>query len=153
MTASTKNPNYFNAYTGKTRTRFVPKSHCLTILAVCLAIAVVGILLMGCAGTKDYVRPTCVSRSIYQAVGVAIEMKYPVRIVISHTADPMVDHAQAQAFVGGRWVWLTQYGDVVFLSDINEEGYIDPAYRPLVPYKYLSVSEIISELRLSSGIK
>uniref|UniRef100_A0A6M3Y0Y2 Uncharacterized protein n=1 Tax=viral metagenome TaxID=1070528 RepID=A0A6M3Y0Y2_9ZZZZ len=153
MTASIKNPNYFNAYTGKTRTRFVPKSHCLKISLICLAIAVAGILFIGCATTKDYVQPSCVPRSIYQSVGVSLEMKHPVRIVISHTADPLVDHAQAQAFVDGRWIWLTQQGDVVFLSDINEEGYIDPSYRPLTPYKYLTVSDIIDELKVKGRLK
>jgi len=153
MTASTKKRSNFSTCDGKTRTSFVPKSHCLTISAVCLAVAVVGILLMGCAGTKDYVRPSCVPRSLYQAVGVSLEMKYPVRIVISHTADPAVDHAQAQAFVGGRWIWLTQHGDTVFLSDINEEDYIDRSYRPLTPYKYLTVSDIINELKANGKLK
>ena len=105
---------------------------------------------MGCAATKDYVQPTCVPRAIYQAVWVAIEMKVPTRIVISGTANPRIDHAHAEAFINGRWVCLTQYSDTVFLTDSVD---VAAEYLPLVPYKYLSVSEIVGELKASGRIK
>lgn len=122
----------------------------LLISTVCFILSVIGVLLMGCATTRDYVQPTCVPRAIYQAVGVAIEWKVPVRIVISGTSNPRIDHAHAEAFINGRWVYLDQYSDTVFITDSVD---VAPEYLPLVPYKYLSVSEIIGELTERGRLK
>ena len=122
----------------------------LYISIACFVVAIIAALFIGCS---HVVQPTCVSRSLFTAVGVALESKNPVRIVISHTSVKGIDHAQAQALVKGRLVWLTQYGDRVELSDVNEEIWVDPSYRPFTAYKYLTVSELVNELKHNGKVR
>ena len=108
---------------------------------------------MGCT-SKNYIYPTCAPRAIYQAVTAAVELRVPTRIVISHTAVYPFDHAHAQAKINGRWVWLQDFGKYIEILDTTDQNeFVDYKYRPLVPYKYLTVSEVIDELKARGMMK
>ena len=125
----------------------------LSIVCWIVAAILILYLLVGCASTK-YIYPTCVPRSISQAVTVSVEKRVPTRIVISHTAVDFVDHAQAQALVNGRWCWLHYFQEFTEISDIADQNeFVVYKYRPLVPYKYLTVPEVIDELKSRGMLK
>ncbi len=64
------------------------------------------LLLVSCA-TVD-VKPRCWQNAYYQAVVVETELGLPTRIVIGRNRATEGGHAQAQAFLNGRWQWLSQ---------------------------------------------
>lgn len=63
-------------------------------------------LLVSCASVD--VKPRCWQNAYYQAVVVETELGLPTRIVIGRNRATEGGHAQAQAFLNGRWQWLSQ---------------------------------------------
>ncbi len=64
------------------------------------------LLLVSCATVN--VKPRCWQNAYYQAVVVETELGLPTRIVIGRNRATEGGHAQAQAFLNGRWQWLSQ---------------------------------------------
>ena len=82
------------------KSRFVPKTHCLIITALCLLISLAGFMLMGCAGGA--VRPDCSDDSIVAAT--IYHLRTGNKTYIQKSADGT--HAQAYAIINGKHVPL-----------------------------------------------
>ena len=63
-------------------------------------------LLVSCASID--VKPRCWQNAYYQAVVVETELGLPTRIVVGRNRATEGGHAQAQAYVNGKWQWLSQ---------------------------------------------
>ena len=63
-------------------------------------------LLVSCASVD--VKPRCWQNAYYQAVVVETELGLPTRIVVGRNLSTEGGHAQAQAFLNGKWQWLSQ---------------------------------------------
>jgi hypothetical protein len=62
-------------------------------------------LLASCASVE--VKPRCWQNAYYQAVVVETELGLPTRIVVARNRATEGGHAQAQAYVDGKWQWLS----------------------------------------------
>lgn len=97
------------------------------------------IILLSCAafGPIVSVQPMCVERSVYAALAFRMQTGAEVRVVISNVS-PGLDHAQAQAKLNDRWLWLNQSGDEVYVGGVD--------FKKARPYKYLTLRELMAEL-------
>jgi len=62
-------------------------------------------LLISCTGVD--IRPRCWQNAYYQAVVVESELGLPTRIAVGRNQIFEGGHAQAQAYINGRWQWLS----------------------------------------------
>jgi hypothetical protein len=76
------------------------KSNLRTVIIV-----IVVCLLASCASVE--VKPRCWQNAYYQAVVVETELGLPTRIVVARNRATEGGHAQAQAYVDGKWQWLS----------------------------------------------
>jgi hypothetical protein len=88
-------------------------------------------------GRLVWKKGNCVSDSIYGAERWGLKHDVPVRVAISKVSkDPDVDHAQAQALIGGKWEWLTvQDGRVSIYKQ----------HFPVEPYRYAGLVDFMRE--------
>ena len=119
------------------------RHHYLIIAIILFIISIFLILLMGCA---TFTVPSCVPRAGFAALSGAVDDGNTVRIVISHTAVEGVDHAEAIAYIGGKWKYGKVIGSDITWEDYSDEMFIHPRYRPFRPYKCLTVPQLIDEL-------
>jgi hypothetical protein len=68
-------------------------------------VIIVACLLVSCASVE--VKPRCWQNAYYQAVVVETELNLPTRIVVARNRATEGGHAQAQAYVDGKWRWLS----------------------------------------------
>ena len=108
--------------------------------------AVLCLLLIWIMGCTTFTVPSCVPRAGYAALSGAVDNGHTVRIVISSTAVEGVDHAEAVAFIGGKWKYGKVIGSDIAWEDYSDERALHPRYRPLKPYKRLTVPQLIDEL-------
>ncbi len=81
----------------------------------------------------------CVTDSIYGAQRVAWERGVPTRIAITKLSQvPDIDHAQPQAFLNGKWEWLTTHHN-------TGETLKWTQHFPGEPYRYVPVEEFMKE--------
>jgi hypothetical protein len=85
--------------------------------------------LSGCATGPSW-KGMCWAKSVYCATVVQNETRrdVPVRIAVRNVR-PGVDHAQAQAYINGRWEWLQMDGEFVYVG--GQE------WAQFAPYKYV----------------
>jgi len=102
------------------------KSHYLTA-----GLIVLSVWLQACATT---VEPVCSHKAVYQAISFHDLTGAPVRIAVGPSNEG--DHAQAQALVDGKWVWLEGSDFAV------STGYIDRV-RGWEPERYVSVEDFL----------
>lgn len=108
------------------------------LMLVCL------IGLSGCALLdRDYWEPNCGSYSVFQAQTM-IRRGFPARIAITPTEDPQIYHAQAQAFVNGKWEWLASDPALVWIGDKESEF-------PVV--EYVTIRESVDFARYNDKTK
>jgi len=93
----------------------------------------------------DYVTPMCVEKSFYAALAYAMQRKVPVRTVVSRfKGKPGTDHAQAQAWLEGKWEWL-QVGSIGVQVGIEDRFGSD--YGEKEHYKLLTLDQLAGELK------
>ena len=79
-------------------------------------------LLFSCTGAD--VKPKCWHNAYYQAVVVESELGFPTRIVVGRNRITEGGHAQAQAYVNGRWQWLSlSHRPVIVIEDIKDRDW------------------------------
>lgn len=97
------------------------------------------IFLTSCAGAYrvSSIDGYCVPESIYSAWSWTVRTTQPVRIAISNISKG-IDHAQAQAYTGENWIYLT-----------SMNGKVHPwkSHFDTVPYRYLTLINFIKEQR------
>jgi hypothetical protein len=97
-----------------------------------------------CKKKKEVSTPTwCVPSSIFCALTFAIKYNVPVRIAI-FKLDKGTDHAQAQAYVGEEWRYLTEYWNGTSMA-AKTYGKNLPATEKLEPYKYYGLIEFLAQ--------
>lgn len=85
-------------------------------------------------------QPNCVWESTMCAATLGLA-GHPVRIAVTHI-DAGVDHAQAQAYIDGRWMPLTlQYNERLR----RHECVISPDHFQIAPYRYVPLVEWTAE--------
>ncbi len=92
-------------------------------------------LSQGCLSSST-IYATCCEQAIFNAVNWKHNKKEDVEIVIMHTKNPYVDHAQARTRNGN---WLQMGTDRCTYIGRKDEGN---------PYKTLSLEEILKEMKL-----
>ena len=92
-------------------------------------------LLLSCAQHKSYVKVFCRHEAVLCCITLR-DYGVPCRIAVGPTKDLKAHHAQAQAFIGGRWLWVhydRQTGKIIFCEQDNFEPV---AYFPLESFLY-----------------
>lgn len=85
-----------------------------------LLLAVVLIVLSGCATFNDIYMGNCVSQSLFRA-HVMEKNGYQTRIAVMKTDNPKILHAQAQALIDGQWRWLDSDPAHVYVGEQDLE--------------------------------
>lgn len=106
------------------------KSNHLSVLTIWIVVALILISLMGCT---PVISPKCRHYCILQAL--TFGEKYPVRIAVGLTSKPKMGHAQAQAFINGKWVWLDNDRALVSVGTKSTDFY---------PYKFVTIKEALT---------
>lgn len=89
---------------------------------MCYLIILCVLLLSACA-TPTHV-PLCRHKAIYQAVTFGDQSGCPVRIAVGRSAlDKRKRHAQAQAYINGRWEYLRIYDSSI---GVGKKDYFEP---------------------------
>lgn len=79
-------------------------------------------LLISCTGVD--IRPRCWQNAYYQAVVVESELGLPTRIAVGRNRITEGGHAQAQAYINGRWQWLSLSSrPVVVIEDRKDRAW------------------------------
>jgi hypothetical protein len=95
-------------------------------------------------GLESKIRIWCVPGSILCALMYMVKEKRPVRITLSHTDNPSVDHAQAQVLnEDGEWLWLTDIADEVSCAARLWHGQNHPKAKP--PYRHVGLLDFLAE--------
>jgi phosphomevalonate kinase len=95
-------------------------------------------------GLESKIRIWCVPGSILCAWMYMVKEKRPVRITLSHTDNPSVDHAQAQVLnEDGEWIYLTDKcgWDCIEVELYGKQNCPD-AHEP---YRYVGLLDFIAE--------
>lgn len=105
------------------------------------------ILCVLCSGActildRNYWEPNCGGYSIFQAQTM-IRNGYQARIAITPTDDPKIYHAQAQAFVNGKWEWLASDPALVWIGEKESEY-------PVV--EYVTIMESVNFQKYNSKV-
>jgi hypothetical protein len=96
----------------------------------------ISLIALLCLGCSPIVYPHCCEQAIFNAVNWKHNKKEDVEIVIMHTENPYVDHAQARTSKGK---WLQMGADRCTYTGRKDDG---------SPYKTLSLEEILKEMKL-----
>ena len=97
-------------------------------------------LLISCTGVD--IKPRCWQNAYYQAVVVESELGLPTRIVVGRNRITEGGHAQAQAYINGRWQWLSLSNrPVVVLEDRKDRAWSE-IEKPLEFYTKEKVFEM-----------
>ncbi|MCP4345342.1 MAG: hypothetical protein GY795_07430 [Desulfobacterales bacterium] len=92
----------------------------LSVKLLCLALLST-LLFVSCAPTHA---PLCKHNAIYQAVTFGDQSGYPVRIAVGQSKlDRNKRHAQAQAYIDGKWKFLRIYDSSV---GVGKKDYFEP---------------------------
>ncbi len=95
---------------------------CLFIFASCAPVKTV----------KSIQVPACRHNAVYQAVTFGDQSGYPVRIAVGRsTVEKYIRHAQAQAYVNGRWEYLKMYDSSIGVGSKD----------PFKPVSYYTVND------------
>ena len=94
-------------------------------------------LLLGCATS---VQPVCRHDAIYQAMTFSDLTGCPVRIAIGYTTRSNKVHAQAQAFLDGKWTWLRQ------TAPVSVEAGSQDSFEPKT---YVTVKGLVNRLKIA----
>lgn len=74
-------------------------------------------------GCSTYITGTCVPQAVFNAWVWEQETRRPARIVICHTSDDFIDHAQAHGWDGEKYIPLKMiYNEVHESEDECKEG-------------------------------
>jgi hypothetical protein len=99
---------------------------------VLLAALIATTMLLSC-GPKIIGQPVCRQNALFVAM-VAGEV-HPVRIVYGPVVgDEGNGHVQTQAYIDGRWQWLTLINGKVYQSDREEFMFALPRYQTIEEY-------------------
>ncbi len=94
-------------------------------------------LLLGCATS---VQPVCRHDAIYQAMTFSDLTGCPVRIAVGYSTRLNKVHAQAQAFLGGKWTWLRQ------TAPVSVEAGSQDSFEPKT---YITVKGLVNRLKIT----
>lgn len=120
------------------KTMIPEKGYLITaIMSFVSAGIVLTILLQGCATS---VQPVCRHDAIYQAMTFSDLTGCPVRIAIGYSTRLNKVHAQAQAFLDGKWTWLRQTAPVSIEAGSQES---------FEPKTYVTVKGLVNRLKIA----
>jgi len=101
-------------------------------IAMAVLMCVLWVCAPGCA--IGGIKGACRHKAMYSSL--VWGEKAEVRIVRFQTSNPDVTHAQAQAYVDGKWRWLRMGGFWVYRSSVDNANYKLIEY--LSPDEYLN---------------
>jgi hypothetical protein len=89
-------------------------------------------LLVSCTGVD--IRPKSWQNAYYQAVVVESEFGLPTRIAVGRNKITEGSHAQAQAYINGRWQWLSLSRRPVILIENTKDRAWSKIKKPVEYY-------------------
>ena len=100
------------------------KNIIVTTIAACLLVSCVSV----------DVKPRCWQNAYYQAVVVESELGLPTRIVVARNRATEGGHAQAQAYLDGKWQWLSLSHRPTILIENRKDRAWNKISKPAVFY-------------------
>jgi hypothetical protein len=89
----------------------------------------------------------CVPSSVFCAVCFWIKERTPVRIALQQVGVG-VDHAQAEAFINGTWVPLSEFWN----NTSMEASTYGRNYSQIEPYRYVGLIEFLQEQKQAMNL-
>ena len=83
-------------------------------------IGLILLLIISCT-TTPMVKSKCWQKSYFSALVTETEKGYKTRIVYARNRKTGEGHAQAQAFIDGRWQWLTYGFTYITIADVADK--------------------------------
>jgi len=91
-------------------------------------------LLVSCASVPVSVQPRCWQMAHHQAMVVETELGLPTRIIVGRNRPDEGGHAQAQAYLDGKWQWLSQSNRPAIVIENRKDRAWSKIHKPTQPY-------------------